>query len=160
VGIAAGAIVAVSLLAAFVLGTLRTVQSPGRRAAGPACSPRPCTELEGWELYVSGITRIPGHLALRVSFRNNTPGSAFEAVSFRHTGPADFVLHYRGLDLRPTAGDACPAWDERRIERGASAGPDPLCFDVPDPEPGRPELRWSPDTGLFGAAGSVPLPAG
>lgn len=108
---------------------------------------------------MGNVQRSPAGLTLEVSFRNRTSGGLFEAVSYRHSNTRDFVLlTSAGARIQPAFGPGCPQWEEARIERGSSAGPDRLCFDVAGDTTKGTELDWSPDTGLFGASGTVPLP--
>jgi hypothetical protein len=157
--VAAAVALIVVVAAAVTLSTMNGSRgASGTQASAPQCSPHPCTELDGWKVYVSGIDRSAGRLALDVRFRNDTPGGLFEAVSYRHTSPGDFYLETASTGrIKPTTRDGCPAWREDRIERGAGAGPDHLCFDAPG-STGASELWWNPDTGVLGATGSIPLP--
>jgi hypothetical protein len=136
-------------------------RAPASRDGGPGCAPQPCTAPGGFELYARDISLGGGRLTMRVSFKNNTPGGGFEAVSYRHTSPADFRLHYLNVDLAPLLDAACPNWEEARVERGAgaAAGPDPLCFTAPAGDLAGAELRWTPDEGVFPIAGSISLDA-
>ena len=150
------------LVLVFALAALQSMRpklaTGGGAATAPLCSPRPCTELDGFKVYVTDVQRSADRLTLKVSFRNDTGVGVFETVSYRHTGPLDFSLQDPGTGkLRPTTGPGCPAWEEARINRGSSAGPDRLCFDVVGAEVA-PLLWWSPDQGLLAASGSVPLP--
>jgi hypothetical protein len=146
-------LLAAGTFAAMEPGRTRTAGTPG-----PVCAPRPCTELGGYELYVRNVNLTASHLTMDVSFKNNTPGGGLEAVSFRHTSPMDFVLHYRsGDDRKPVFDAGCPGWEESRIERGRGAGPDRLCFNVLASGLNGAELQWTPDIGVFSVTGSVPL---
>ncbi len=127
---------------------------------GPVCAPKPCTDIGGFELYVRDITIGPGRLTMNVSFTNHTPGGGLEAVSYRHTSPADFAVNVKASrnNNRPVFGAECPQWEEPRIERGASSGADRLCFEGSFANTlSSLELTWTPDTGVFPVTGSVPL---
>ena len=151
----------VLLLVLLAAGTFVAMEAGRPRSAGtagPVCAPKPCTELGGYELYVRNVNLSGGRLTVDVSFKNNTPGGGLEAVSYRHTSPMDFVLHYRGGDNRKPVFDAgCASWDEPRIERGRGAGPDHLCFRAFASGLDGAELQWTPDVGVFSVTGSVPL---
>jgi hypothetical protein len=132
---------------------------PASSDNGNPCSPKPCTAPGGFELYVRSVdfTSGSGRVTMEVSFKNNTPAGQFEAVTYRHTNPADFSLAIEGGGkIRPTFGAGCPNWSEDRVVRGGAGGPDRLCFDVP-PGTTRATLFWSPDEGFFSVTGSVPL---
>ena len=150
------------MLAAAAAVTLEPRIGPRSADNGPACSPKPCTAPGGFELYVRGVdfTSGSGRVTLDVRFRNNTPGGQFEAVSYRHTSPADFSLTVDGGGkISPTLSAGCPNWLEDRVERGGGAGPDRLCFDVPGGTT-KATLYWSPDEGFLSVTGSVPLASG
>ncbi|MGI8608319.1 MAG: hypothetical protein ACR2MY_03680 [Candidatus Dormibacteria bacterium] len=156
---AAGAVLAVVLVAIAAFESLRPGRAVSRGATpSPQCSPHPCTELDGLKLYIQHSSTESGRLILDVTFRNDTGAQFLEAVSYRHTTPADFSLQYRGSGkVAPSTGPGCPAWPEVRIERGSAAGPERLCFLVPA-DASSQVLWWSPDQGAFSAAGSVPVP--
>lgn len=145
-------------LAAVALAAMEPGHRKSAGTAGPVCSPKPCTELGGWELNLRNINLTGSRVSMDVSFKNNTPGGGLEAVSYRHTSPMDFLLRYPSGDTRkPVFDAACPRWDEPRIERGGGAGPDHLCFNaVPSGLIGA-ELQWTPDEGVFSTTGTVPL---
>jgi hypothetical protein len=156
--IGAGTLVIVVLaavaFAAIELGHRKSAGGPAR----PVCSPKPCTELGGWELYLRNINVTGGRVSMDVSFKNNTPGGGLEAVSYRHTSPMDFLLRYpRGDTRKPVFDTACPSWDAPRIERGGGAGPDHLCFNAVASGLSGAELQWTPDEGAFSTTGTVPL---
>ncbi|HEY0493718.1 MAG TPA: hypothetical protein VGD57_09650 [Candidatus Dormibacteraeota bacterium] len=136
------------LLGALALSALRRVE---QTTAPPAqsCSPAPCAAPNGFEAYFSNIHVSGEELTIDVRFKNQTSGG-FEAVSYRHTSPADFQL--RGADGHqspPHFSQTCPGWRELRLERGASAGPVTLCFPAPAGDYHQAQLIWSPDLGLL-----------
>ena len=95
---------------------------------------------------------------LEVRFTNHTSGGQFEAVSYRHTSPADFRLKWPdGSEHSAVFSADCPNWPELQIERGASSSPKPLCFDVPDTGMPGTSIVWDPDVGLFSAPVATPL---
>ena len=158
--VAAGGLV----LAGVAAGAISVLEpkGPPAGAPGPACSPGPCTAPQGFELYLSQIqlrSDLDGDLVtVMVSFRNNTQPQLLEAVSYRHTSPADFqVTPDGGNQGRPVFTAGCPDWPEIRVPRGSSAGPQPLCFRATAARLKGAVLSWQPDLGLFSVAGSVPL---
>lgn len=93
-----------------------------------------------------------------MSFKNSTQPGGFEAVSYRHTTPADFSLSGGdGRKRAPIVDASCPSWPELRVERGGTAGPVRLCFAAPAAGLRGALLVWTPDTGIFPVTGTVPL---
>ena len=157
-----GAAVAVAVI---VIGTLffRGLQQGGRASGStggstPACSPRPCAAPSGFEADLSTIEVRDGQVSFLVAFKNRTQSTPFEAVSYRHTSPADFQLRSSaGVQQGPTFNSACPQWPELKIERGASAGPERLCFKEPSGGMAGAVVVWSPDLGLLFDDVRIPL---
>ena len=94
-------------------------------------------------------------LVLTVVFRNHTQPQMFEAVSYRHTSPADFTLRSGGRTLRPVFSADCPNWTEVDVNRGATSVPRQLCFAVSSPA--GTELIWDPDLGFISEPVSIAL---
>lgn len=107
---------------------------------------------------MTALHTLNGLLTMQVSFRNGTKPQSGETTSVRHTSPADFflIVRDRGPRQRPVFNDQCPDWPELKIERGASAGPEPLCFQAP-PAGEHISLVWSPDLGFFFDEVDIPL---
>ena len=123
-----------------------------------ACSPQPCTAPGGFEADLSQIESSGGRVSMLVTLRNRTVGGGLEAVSYRHTSPADFRLSGSdGLDRAPVFSGDCPDWGEVRVQRGASAGPFRLCFESPLLGLHGAALLWDPDVGIFSRRVSITL---
>ena len=152
-------VLALVLLAAVAFVALEPPVTKPSADGGPACSPRPCTAPGGFELYLSNLSLSGGRVTMDVSFKNHTQAGGFEAVTYRHTSPADFELHSGGGNSKPLFDASCTHWEEARVERGAANanGPDKLCFSAPSSGLSGAELRWTPDEGVFPIAGSISL---
>lgn len=144
------------LLAVLASLGLRRV---GRSATPPdrPCSPRPCAAPHGFQVYLTSVQLSGGVLMMAVRFKNQTT-SGFEGVSYRHTSPADFQLRAGdGNQSPPQFSSLCPRWPQLRVERGASAGPVPLCFPAPAGDYRDSQVIWSPDLGLLFDDIQIPL---
>jgi hypothetical protein len=96
-------------------------------------------------------------VSMDLTLRNKTR-SGLEAVSYRHTSPADFLLSGTdGVDRAPVFNSDCPNWGEVRVERGQSAGPLRLCFQAPRLGLAGAVLLWDPDVGIFSYRVSMQL---
>lgn len=142
--LAAAAVVAallVAALAAAVYVSERTASSAGS-AASTTCSPRPCAELEGYSLWVTGVRAEDGLVTLQVSFRNASPST--------HAEPLDFALVDSGNHASAPVFDApgCTHWPRTEFRNGARFGPVPLCFRARS-SASPLSLRWTPDLGFF-----------
>ena len=150
-----------SILVAVLLVGNRAGSLQGVRAQIPfadaGCAPSPCAAPQGFEADVSNIQATSTLVTLDVTLRNRTTGG-LEAVSYRHTSPADFLLSPSdGVDRPPVFNDGCPNWGEVRVERGQSMGPVPLCFEPPRLGLQGAVLLWDPDVGLFSHRVSIPV---
>lgn len=148
--------VAVFLLAART-GSLQGLGTAVPFAQG-ACAPAPCASPQGFEADVSNIqSDASGLVTADITLRNKTSGG-LEAVSYRHTSPAEFELNGTdGVDRPPVFNENCPDWGEVRVERGQSVGPLRLCFQPPRQGLQGAVLLWDPDVGLFSHRVSIQL---
>lgn len=119
------------------------------------CAPSPCGAPAGFEVDVTSMRTNPDYIALTLVFRNHTRPQLFEAVSYRHTSPADFTLRTGGQTLQPVFNSACPNWPEIKVERGSASSPQALCFAVVSPRGA--VLVWNPDLGFIPEPVSIPL---
>lgn len=125
--------------------------------AQSACAPSPCTTVQGFEADVSNLQTGTGLVSVDLTLRNKTAGG-FEAVSYRHTSPADFQLNGTdGVDRAPIFNSDCPDWGVVQVQRGATAGPLRLCFEPPRVGLQGTVLLWDPDVGLFSHRVSIPI---
>lgn len=154
--LALGAIVLVA--AAYAALSLRPQENAsGQTSSDPnqRCSPRPCGAPKGFEVDVGSIDVGSGRLVLTVSFRNHTLPQTFEAVSYRHTSPADFSLRVGGKTYQPVFDAQCPNWPELDVQRGATSPERTLCFAVSSAAGAT--LVWNPDLGAISQPVSIPL---
>ena len=122
----------------------------GATSSAFGCSPMPCAAPRGFEVDIASLRIENSQLRMQASFKNRTTPQAGEAVSYRHTSPADFLLTTTaGERLRPVFNADCPQWPEVQVARGGSAGPEPLCFPAPSSGLKGARLVWSPDLGFF-----------
>jgi hypothetical protein len=141
--------IAIGLIVAAVVGVtayqaLHTpLQASGGQALTPEnCSPGPCTDVQGFTLWVSDVNVTGDVLSMQVKFRNSSPST--------HASPEDLQLidasrHVSGL---VTDAPNCSSWTRHEFSGGATFGPINICFRVSNLT--RPFiLRWSPDLGLF-----------
>lgn len=149
-------VVAASALLAFI--ALQPRENPsGQQSSNPneRCSPSPCGAPDGFEVDVTNVAVADGHLVLTVTFRNHTTYQMFEAVSYRHTTPADFSLRAGGQTYRPVFDSTCPDWPELDVPRSASSEPRTLCFPVQSASGAT--LVWEPDLGVIPRPVSIAL---
>ena len=115
-------------------------------AQGPqtqlACSPAPCADVQGYQVWVTGLQPEGRRVTLDVSFQNSS--------SSTHADPSDFVLlDASGVPFRPIYDSAdCRRWPRTEFANGERRGPFHLCFTPSSAAPPL-KLRWSPDMGLF-----------
>ena|SRR2546425_1588328 len=151
-----GTILVVVLLLAARTGSLQDIRTLAPFGQTP-CAPSPCAAPGGFEADVSNVQTASGVVTADVTLRNKTTGG-LEAVSYRHTNPADFQLSGTdGVDRSPVFNADCPDWGEVRVQRGQSLGPFRLCFEPPRQGLAGAVLLWNPDVGLFSHRVSIPL---
>ena len=137
------------VLGALAATSLRQVAQSVTRSAAP-CAPAPCAAPNGFEVKVTNVSMVNGVVTMDLRFKNGTRADPFEAVSHRHTSPADFrVLLANGEELSPRFDQDCRDWGELQIKRGATAGPERLCFTAPAVTMRGSQMIWSPDLGLL-----------
>lgn len=116
------------------------------------CTPQPCASIQGYELWISGVTTDGPLVTMQVSFRNSSRST--------HAEPEDFTLiDSAGRSNRPRFDSAaCAHWPRTEFHDGQERGPFPLCF---KPFSTQPPLRlnWEPDFGAFCCQTEVRLPA-
>jgi hypothetical protein len=157
-----GRLLTVVVLALVLIGVLilSAGSFQGVRPQNPfaqSCAPSPCASAQGFEADISNLQTGTGLVSVDVTLRNRTTGG-FEAVSYRHTSPAEFQLNGTdGVDRAPIFNSDCPDWGEVRVERGATAGPFRLCFEPPRVGLQGTVLLWDPDVGLFSHRISIPI---
>jgi len=144
--------------AAFAFVAMRPRDNPsGLTSHDPneRCSPSPCGAPNGFEVDVTETSVVEGHLALTAIFRNHTMYQPLEAVSYRHTSPADFAVRAAGVQYRPVFSAECPNWPELDVGRGKTSTPRVLCFAVGSATGAT--LVWNPDVGVVPRPVSIAL---
>ncbi len=115
------------------------------------CSPGPCTDVQGYTVWISNVTVEGDLVRMQVKFRNSSPST--------HASPEDLQLidasrHASGL-VTDAAG--CNTWNRHEFSNGATFGPIDICFRVSNTT--RPFiLRWAPDLGLFCCETNIRIP--
>ena len=148
-------------VAAYAAISLQRQGNPSGQAStdpNERCSPSPCGAPAGFEVDVTGTQVKTGYVMVTVVLRNHTKPQLFEAVSYRHTSPADFSLRAGGRTLRPVFNADCPDWPEVDVQRGATSGPQTLCFAVATTAGA--DLVWNPDLGFLAEPVSIALQPG
>ena len=150
--------VALVALGVVAIGVLATQAMPSSDSVDTRCAPAPCLAPHGFEAYFVDAHVADSHVVLEVRLTNHTSAGQFEAVSYRHTSPADFRLAWPdGSEHDAVFTVDCPNWPELQVERGASSGPKPLCFNAPSTGVRGTRIVWDPDLGLFSAPIATPL---
>jgi hypothetical protein len=158
IAIVAGAGVVVLGVGAYAALSLQPHENAsGQNSSDPneRCTPSPCGAPAGFEIDVTSMDVKPDHLHLTVVFRNHTQPQMFEAVSYRHTSPADFTLRAGGKTYQPIFNSDCPNWPELDVPRGATSPERPLCFAVTSASGAT--LVWNPDLGFISQPVSIRL---
>jgi hypothetical protein len=141
--IGAGALVVMAVgVAAFV-----SLQSPYQQPATTTqitspCSPQPCADVRGYQLWVSDLNIDSGLVVMSLTFRNSS--------SATHADPSDIqLIDSSGRPNQPIHdAPGCTAWPRTDFDHGAKFGPVPECF---RPRNTGPPLRlnWEPDFGFM-----------
>jgi hypothetical protein len=150
--------VALGLVVAAVVGLIAyqalhaPIPASGNNALTPEnCSPGPCADVQGYKLWVSGVTVTGDLVSMQVKFQNSSTST--------HSAPEDLQLidasrHSSGL-VTDAAG--CNTWTRHEFANGAMFGPINICFRVGSAT--RPFiLKWSPDFGLFCCETDIKIP--
>jgi len=145
-------------LAGYTALSLQPRGNPSGQASSDPnqrCAPSPCGAPDGFEVDVTNVRPMDDHLAITVVFRNHTKSQLFEAVSYRHTSPADFLVRSSGRDVRPMFNAECPSWPELDVARGATSPSRTLCFGTRSSSGA--VLVWNPDLGFISQPVSIAL---
>lgn len=158
IAIVAAVGVVVLVVGAFAALSLQPHQNAsGQNSSDPneRCTPSPCGAPAGFEVDVTSTQVKSDHLVLTVVFHNHTQPQLFEAVSYRHTSPADFTLRAGGKTYQPIFNSDCPNWPELDVPRGATSPPRTVCFAVTTTSGAI--LVWNPDLGFISQPVSIAL---
>ena len=106
------------------------------------CSPGPCTNLNGYTIWVSNIHLDKDIVHLTVKFKNSSTST--------HASPEDLVVidAERRQSSPATDVPGCKSFARHEFSKGETYGPIDLCFRVTDTTPPF-ILHWSPDLGAF-----------
>jgi hypothetical protein len=151
--------VGLALLAAVGLAVGPTFRGSLQPAStvSEACAPKPCAAPKGFEIDIAELRSAAGTTSFQASFKNRTAPD-LGTTSFRPTSPRDFQLRLvDGRQLSPSFSGDCPDWGVLHVERGASAGPEKLCFQTPTAAGAF--VVWGPDLGFLFDDVRIPLSA-
>ena len=143
-GVVVGLLVA-ALVAAAAYTALKTPlqASPNSNLNPENCSPGPCANLQGYQLWVSNVRVTNDLVRMTVRFQNSSTST--------HASPEDLQLidasRRSSIPISDTTG--CNTWTRHEFgHKGDTFGPIDVCFRVTNTTPPY-ILRWSPDIGAF-----------
>jgi hypothetical protein len=142
-----GVVVAL-IIAAVVAGAAYTaLKSPlslqtTTNLAPTNCSPGPCTDLQGYTIWISNVQVNNDIVRMTLKFKNSSPST--------HAAPEDLTLidSERRQGSLITDAPNCKTFPRTDFNRGATFGPVDVCFRVTNTTPPF-ILHWSPDLGEF-----------
>ena len=140
-----GGLVAAAVIAYAAFVALKSPLLPGTNntSVTETCSPGPCTNLNGYTLWVSNVHLVNDVVHMTVKFQNYS--------SSTHASPDDLQLidASRRASTPLSGGSGCNTWTRHQFTKaGATFGPVDICFQVTNATPPF-ILRWSPDEGAF-----------
>lgn len=117
--------------------------SPNANLAPENCSPGPCANLNGYQLWVSNVHVDNDLVRMTVKFQNSS--------SATHASPEDLQLIDASRRSSTPISDVkgCNTWARHEFKsKGDTFGPVDICFRVTNTTPPF-LLRWAPDEGAF-----------
>jgi len=141
--------VVVALIAAAVIagGAYTALKNPlqtkpNSNLTPENCSPGPCTNLQGYTIWISKIYIDKDIVHLTVKFQNSSTST--------HAAPEDLVLIDSERRQSAPVADVpgCKSFTRHDFNKGAIYGPLDLCFRMVNTTPPF-ILHWSPDVGAF-----------
>ena len=115
---------------------------PNSNLAPENCSPGPCTNLNGYTIWISNVKVTNDVVRMTVKFQNSS--------SSTHAAPEDLTLidasRRQSIPITDSAG--CTTFARHDFSGGAYFGPLNLCFRVSNATPPF-ILHWTPDLGAF-----------
>jgi hypothetical protein len=106
------------------------------------CSPGPCTDVEGYTIWISSVHLDNDIVHMTVKFKNSSTAT--------HAAPEDLTLidseRRQGQPISDSPG--CKVFARTDFSNGATFGPVDVCFRVVNTSPPW-ILHWSPDVGAF-----------
>lgn len=151
-------VIAIGLTVAAVVGVTayQALRAPLQASSSSPltpenCTPGPCSQVQGYTLWISDV-KVDGDLvSMQVMFRNSSPAT--------HASPEDLTLIDTSRHVSPIVTDVpgCKTWTRHEFNNGATFGPIPICFRVFNVA--RPFIvRWTPDLGVFCCEKEIRLP--
>lgn len=146
--ISAAVVVALIVAAVVAAAAYTALKSPltasnNSNLSPENCSPGPCANLSGDQLWVSNVSVTNDLVHMTVKFQNSS--------SSTHTSPEDLQLidAARRSSIPVTDVSGCNTWTRHEYKnKGDTFGPIDICFRVTNTAPPF-LLRWSPDIGAF-----------
>jgi len=142
-----GVVVALIVAAVIAGGAYTALKSPlqtkpNSNLTPENCSPGPCTNLNGYTIWLSKIHVDKDVVYVTVKFQNSSTST--------HASPDDLVLIDSERRQSGPATDVvgCKSFTRHDFNKGAIYGPLDLCFRVTNTTPPF-ILHWSPDVGAF-----------
>jgi hypothetical protein len=142
-----GVVVALIVAAVIAGGAYTALKTPlqtkqNSNLAPENCSPGPCTNLNGYTIWVSNVHVDKDIVHLTVKFQNSSTST--------HASPEDVTLidAERRQSAPVTDVPGCKSFTTHNFANGAIYGPLDLCFRVTNTTPPF-ILHWSPDIRAF-----------
>jgi hypothetical protein len=106
------------------------------------CAPGPCTDVQGYTMWVSNVHIDNDIVHMTVKFKNSSTST--------HAAPEDLTLIDAERRQGQPIGDSpgCKVFARTNFNNGATFGPVDVCFRVVNTTPPW-ILHWSPDVGAF-----------
>lgn len=142
-GVAAGLMVAAVIAAAAYSALKAPVQlNPNTNLSPENCSPGPCSNVQGYQIWISNVRLDNDVVRMTVKFQNSS--------SATHASPEDLQLIDTGRRASNMITDSsgCNTFTRHDFNKGAYFGPIDICFRVSNTTPPF-ILHWSPDLGAF-----------
>ena len=137
-------IIAASFVAAAAYTALKTPLStkPNSSLATENCSPGPCSNVQGYKIWISNVRVVNDIVYMTVKFQNSSPST--------HAAPEDLQLIDAGRRSFGPIADSpgCKTFARKDFKGGAFFGPVDVCFRVSNSTPPF-ILHWTPDIGAF-----------
>ena len=142
-GAAVGLMLA-ALVAAAAYTALKTPLNlnPNSNLTPSNCSPGPCSDVQGYRIWISNVRLDNDVVRMTVKFQNSSAAT--------HASPDDLQLIDSGRRASNLITDStgCNTWTRHEFSNGAYFGPVDICFRVSNTTPPF-ILHWSPDLGTF-----------
>lgn len=151
--IGAGGLVVIAVGVAAFLSLQSPYQPATTTQATAPCSPQPCANVRGYQLWVSDLNTGSGLVTMSLTFRNSSAST--------HADPSDIqLIDSAGRPNQPIHdAPGCAPWPRTDFNHGAEFGPVPECF-RPTSGTGPPlRLHWEPDFGFMCCETEITLTA-